>query len=400
MAQALPANVGPAHLQQLQDKDTSTIPLFYGNQKDTVTLQCFINRIDTGIRTLNWTQHIAFTYFQNATRSTAAAWLESFLTDNTETPHEWQTVKPHFRKAFGDSTDPVIFAQEVFHIRPHQYNNSLFDYYNAISRAVKLHQEEFTPPPLPTIPPDHEFTAEEVEFITTTHQNAYNLAIQTVHAKLRKEFFLNGLSKQQLELVVDKPHITTVHEMIAAIHQHESVQKKKNGNGNGNGNGGNGSATASTVSSVHTPSQQQHDDSAKQEEVAASFTTTSTSNSNSNFRGQYRGANYRGNQQQQQNYRGAGNGGYRGNNPNRGGAGGYRPNNNQTYNNQANNTNNTSNNSGKICIFCRKPNHVQDFCRARISQNSPCIDNQGKTYWPKVHANEEISSSSVFFLEN
>ena len=92
MAQALPANVGPAHLQQLQDKDTSTIPLFYGNQKDTVTLQCFINRIDTGIRTLNWTQHIAFTYFQNATRSTAAAWLESFLTDNTETPHEWQTV--------------------------------------------------------------------------------------------------------------------------------------------------------------------------------------------------------------------------------------------------------------------------------------------------------------------
>ena len=389
MAQALPANAGPAHLQQLQDKDTSTIPLFYGNQKDNVTLQCFINRIDTGIRTLNWTQNIAFTYFQNATRSTAAAWLESFLTDNPAIPQQWQTVKPHFRKAFGDTTDPVIFAQEVFHIRPNQFNNSLFDYYNAISRAVKLHEEEFTPPPLPQIPDDHDFTAQEVAFITTTHQNAYNLAIQTVHAKLRKEFFLNGLSKTQLELVVDKPHITTVHEMISAIHQHESVQKKKNGNGNGNG-----SPTSATVNSIQPPCQQhQHDNETKKEEVAATFQTTS------NFRGQYRGTNYRGNQQQ--NYRGAGNG-YRGTNPNRGGAG-YRPNNNQSYNQTNNSTNaNTtnSNNSGKTCIFCRKPNHIQDFCRARISQNAPCIDNQGKTYWPKVHANEEISSSSVFFLEN
>ena len=195
MANALPANAGPGHLQQLQDKDTSTIPLFYGNQKDTVTLQCFINRIDTGVRTLNWTQNIAFTYFQNATRSTAAAWLESFLVDNPDQPQQWQIVKPHFRKAFGDSTDPIVFAQEVFHIRPHQFNNSLFEYYNAISRAVKLHEEEFTPPPLPPLPENHQLTEEEVAFVTTTHENAYKLAIQTVHAKLRKEFFLMDYPK-------------------------------------------------------------------------------------------------------------------------------------------------------------------------------------------------------------
>jgi hypothetical protein len=385
MANALPANAGPGHLQQLQDKDTSTIPLFYGNQKDTVTLQCFINRIDTGVRTLNWTQNIAFTYFQNATRSTAAAWLESFLVDNPDQPQQWQIVKPHFRKAFGDSTDPIVFAQEVFHIRPHQFNNSLFEYYNAISRAVKLHEEEFTPPPLPPLPENHQLTEEEVAFVTTTHENAYKLAIQTVHAKLRKEFFLNGLSKAQLDLVVDKPHITTVHEMIAAIHQHESVQKKKNGNGQ--------ATTVPSVQSVQSTFPQNESE-AKQEEVAATFQTTTNNTNNTNFRGNYRGSNYRGNQNQT--YRGAGNG-YRGTNPNRGGAGaGYRPN----YNQANNSTNANTNNSGKTCIFCRKPNHIQDFCRARISQNAPCIDNQGKTYWPKVHANEEISSSSVFFLEN
>ena len=381
MANALPA-AGPAHLQQQQDKDTSTIPLFYGNQKDTVTLQCFINRIDTGIRTLNWTQNIAFTYFQNAARSTAAAWLESFLIDNPNTAREWQTVKPHFRKAFGDTTDPIIFAQEVFHIRPQQFNNSLFEYYNAISRAVKLHEEEFTPPPLPPLPEDHQLTNEEVAFVTTTHENAYKLAVQTVHAKLRKEFFLNGLSKTQLDLVVDKPHINTVHEMITAIHQHESVQKKKNGN-----------VQPTVLSSV-----QQHESEAREEVAAAAFQTPTTQNGN-NYRGSYRGANYRG---QSQNYRGSGNG-YRGTNPNRGGAAtNYRPNYSQTNNANNATTNSSTNNSnyGKTCIFCRKPNHIQDFCRARISQNAPCIDSQGKTYWPKVHANEEISSSSVFFLEN
>ena len=382
MANALPAAAGPAHLQQQQDKDTSTIPLFYGNQKDTVTLQCFINRIDTGIRTLNWTQNIAFTYFQNATRSTAAAWLESFLVDNPDTAREWQAVKQHFRKAFGDTTDPIVFAQEVFHIRPNQFNNSLFDYYNAISRAVKLHEEEFIPPPLPPLPENHQLTEEEVALVTTTHENAYKLAVQNVHAKLRKEFFLNGLSKTQLDLVVDKPHINTVHEMIAAIHQHESVQKKKNGNDQ-----------STILSSV-----QQQESETKQEEVAAAtFTTPTTQNGNNNYRGSYRGTYYRGNQSQ--NYRGSGNG-YRGANSNRGGAAtnsNYRPNYNQTNNAASSSTNS---NSGKICIFCRKPNHIQDFCRARISQSAPCIDGQGRTYWPKVHANEEISSSSVFFLEN
>ena len=173
--------------------------------------------------------------------------------------------------------------------------------------------------------------------------------------------------------------------MIAAIHQHESVQKKKNGNGQ-----------ATTVPSVQTVQSTfpQNESEGKQEEVAATFQTTTNNTNNTNFRGNYRGSNYRGNQNQT--YCGAGNG-YRGTNPNRGGAGaGYRPN----YNQANNSTNANTNNSGKTCIFCRKPNHIQDFCRARISQNAPCIDNQGKTYWPKVHANEEISSSSVFFLEN
>ena len=72
-------------------------------------------------------------------------------------------------------------------------------------------------------------------------------------------------------------------------------------------------------------------------------------------------------------------------------------NNAQTQNNTQNNR---TNGPGKTCIYCRKPGHIQDFCFNRIDRGDPCIDSQGKSYWPKVNSNEEISSSSVFFLEN
>ena len=180
--------------------------------------------------------------------------------------------------------------------------------------------------------------------------------------------------------------------MIAAL-QHESVEKKKNDN----------STQSATIQSLHTKTEPDN----KPDEVAATF---QSQRGNQNFRGQNRGSNYRGNQSYQT-YRGSGNG-YRGTN-NRGGGGtgagsgaGYRQtqtqysqsqNNAQTQNNSQNNR---TNGPGKTCIYCRKPGHIQDFCFNRIDRSDPCIDSQGKSYWPKVNSNEEISSSSVFFLEN
>ena len=364
----------PIHIQQRQDKDVANIPIFYGDHKDSVTLHYFINRIDSGVQTLNWTQATAFTYFRNATRSTAAAWLESFLKDNPEVPALWNDIKVHFRKAFGDSTDPVIFAQQVFHIRPQQFDNELYKYYNAITQAVNLHEEEFLPPQFPEMPEEQEFTEEQIAFLTNFHKNTYVSAVQNVHTKLRKEFFLNGLPKAQLELVVDKPHLTTVHQMIAAIHQHESVEKKKNGN----------NATTSIPTSVHAVHSKPEPE--VDEIAAAAFR-------NQNPRGSFRGnnTNYRGN-----NYRG--NFVPRGNGYNN--SFGQRQNNGQNYQNSQNSA--TKNLSGKTCIFCRRWGHIQDVCRDRISKGEPCIDSTGKTYFPKpnISANHEVVANSVFFLEN
>ena len=378
-------NVRAEHIQLRVDKDVANVPSFYGNHKDTVTLPAFISRIDQGVETLQWTQNVAFTYFSNALKDVAAAWLECHITDNPQAPKTWAHFKPELRKAFGDTTDPVIFAQEVSNIRPEQYGNSLFKYYAAISRAVTLHQEEFVTPPMPALPEDHGLTPAQIQVFRELHNNTHNTAVQIVHAKLRKEFFLNGLPKRQLDMVVNKPYLTTVQEMIAYIHQQESIASKKNGH----------NSTSTTTTSVHAVLQPA---STAEEPTAAAFSQSGNrSAQSSQF---YRGANYRGNNG---NNRGNGGGAY-----NRGNRG-YRGNGGQFQNGRQNATSQSSSSSSqssssyarKTCVYCRKTGHIQDDCFVRIEKNDPCISSQGKSYFPKIHANEEqISSSSVFFLEN
>ena len=365
----------PDHIQFQVDKDTAHVPSFHGNYKDAVTLQAFINRIDMGVETLRWTQNIAFTYFSNALKDVAAAWLECYITDHPLAPKTWAHYKPELRKAFGDTTDPVIFAQEVSNLRPEQFAGSLFRYHAAIARTVTLHQEEFTTPPLPQLPDDHNLTEDQLEMVNQLHHITYTTAVQNVHSKLRKEFFLNGLPKKQLEMVVNKPFLNTVHEMIAYIHQQESIATKKNSNN------ALPTTTTPTIQSVQTQ--------ALHEEPTTATNYIQNSNRSTTTQPQRGGVspNYRGNNPR----------GYTTNN-NRGNNRGYRGGGNSQNNCQ---NNSSSSFASKMCIFCRKPGHLQEDCFSRIEKNEPCISNQGKTYFPKVNATEDsVSASSVFFLEN
>ena len=379
------------------DDDTATLPYFHGNQKDSISLKFYISRIDQGIETLAWTQLTAFTYFSNSVKSVAAAWLECFLTDNPDIPRSWDRFKLPFRRAFGDTTDPIIFAQELCNIRPDQHGNCLFTYYAAITRAVNLHQEDFlTPPAQPPLPDDHGYNNAQQLLVQNVYANAHTAAVRNVHTKLRKEFFLNGLPKKQLDLVANKPHLTTVNEMIAFIHQQETIDRKKVVNGTTTTNGTSASAVHTVVTSGDGDSVEKEDNVA----AASSFQNRGQQpnrgyfNPGSNYRGNP--ANFRGNNQTSrggQNNRG-GNAftGNRGGNAYAGNRGG----NSYTGNTNTNNRSSTSQN-GKNCVYCKGVGHIQDDCYSRINKNDPCINAQGKTYFPKIN---EISSSSVFFFEN
>ena len=45
-----------------------------------------------------------------------------------------------------------------------------------------------------------------------------------------------------------------------------------------------------------------------------------------------------------------------------------------------------SNRNKQICVFCKIPNHRQEECRKRINANKPCLDTNGRPFWPKVNA--------------
>ena len=70
-------------IQQRINDNIADVPFFYGQPaKDTVTLKFFVSLIDQGVSALNWTQADAYNYFKNALKSTAACWLDSWVTFN------------------------------------------------------------------------------------------------------------------------------------------------------------------------------------------------------------------------------------------------------------------------------------------------------------------------------
>ena len=65
--------------------------------------------------------------------------------------------------------------------------------------------------------------------------------------------------------------------------------------------------------------------------------------------------------------------------------------NNNYRNNQqwrSNNPGNNSNRNNKTCSFCRRMGHRQEECRQRMNANQPCIDANGKTFWPKINTTD------------
>ena len=61
-----------------------------------------------------------------------------------------------------------------------------------------------------------------------------------------------------------------------------------------------------------------------------------------------------------------------------------------------------------FCVYCKKSNHQQEKCFARIKDNSPCVRNDGTSYYPtqgnKQHSNNSGDESegelhSVFLVQ-
>jgi hypothetical protein len=73
----------------------------------------------------------------------------------------------------------------------------------------------------------------------------------------------------------------------------------------------------------------------------------------------------------------------------------YRGNQNQSSW-RSNNPGNNSNKNKMTCTFCRKQGHWQEECWKRINANQPCLDSNGKAFWPKINTTDNGAPIQAF----
>ena len=360
-------------IQDRINQEIANIPIFYGQpEKDTVTLKHYISRVDQGVTQLEWTQATAFTYFSNSLKGTAANWLDTHLSDNRNIVKHWSVLKPAFRRALGDVTDPVVFAQQMGNIKIGTYSGNLYDYYAAITKMINLHTEKYLAATI-VLPQGHGMTEEQRLIVT----DAVTHAIHAVHDDFKKEFFINGLTTAQTARISNKPQLETASQILEFLKREEDIERNK-------------------LAPAQPPA------SAPAAGIAPISGQQETIQANNNYRGSSRGTSYRGQSRGGNGYRGRGN-------ANRGGNGGYSGN-SGNGNGASGNPAGGNSNSGRTelyCAFCRKTNHKQETCYERIRQKQPCVSNSGKPYFPKSdnptaapiipEPDNSIQSNSVFF---
>lgn len=337
-------------IQQRINDDIADLPFFHGcPQKDTISLKHYIDRIDQGCTALNWTGEQAYIYFKNSLKSSAAAWFTVYEADNRRKAKQWEVIKPAFRQAFGDRSDPVIFASKIGNIKLTDYNNKLFDYCAAITNMVDLHAEQFLTVE-PTLPDNHGLTDAQIQIVRDNIRDT----VETIHDNLRKEYFINGLPQTLINKVASRPNLTTLGEILDFLRREEDIDKRNNDTKTFD-------APKTSPSATLNPQQ-------------------GASIANPIFANQPQGGFYQRGQQRGRGQRGQ----FRGQRGH--GSGQFRQ-----------NTGAQNGQSGKTvhCAYCKKPYHKQEVCRTRIARNDPCIDKDGFPFYPNQRQNPTREEEDV-----
>ena len=84
-------------------KQCKDIPIFYGQpDKDTITLEYFVSRINNSVSAFTLNQKMAYIAFTTSLRGAASHWLQYFTEVNRHNVQEWTAIRSHFCKAFSN----------------------------------------------------------------------------------------------------------------------------------------------------------------------------------------------------------------------------------------------------------------------------------------------------------
>ena len=274
------------------------------------------------------------------------------MIENRGTPRSWANVKPAFRQNFGDTTSAATFAQDIYVSNLATFQGDFHKFYAHVARIVELHCEPFLNQEI-ELGEDHNFTnAQQARIANIVITNT-----RCIHDKLTLEFFLNGLPKEMFEKVATKPELTKPSAIIDYLKKCDIVARK---------DGIVPPPAAQQPQPMAAPVDDLNINNTYSQSYAAQARNSQRGNSNSNYRGR---GGYNNSSRGQNNARGQSNN-YRGQS--------FRGQ-NQTYRQNYN----TGDRKPLICIYCKKPNHEQEKCFARIRDNQPCLSAKGTPYFPK-----------------
>jgi hypothetical protein len=337
-AQAVQGADGGINLKVEQTK----LPEFWGQrEKDSITANAFIQRVDNMMAANNWTDHIAFRNFALVLKGSADVWLKSqeTLEDITGDRRAWTIVRPLIKAEFAIESDDKRILDGLAHLAMKQ-NENVRDYFGHLNMVNTIIMEAYD-----------SYTVLPVEPVLTGNiQN--DTAAMWAHVRassinLAKFFLLNhfraGLPTELRRVLnlqnEDKLCLNTAVK-LATIEARSREEAK-------------------CTSKVYA-TQVVKDEELQIEAVRSNF---KSSNYNQN-RSQQPKRNQQQHSQQQ----------------------------NKSWRQSAGNN---SNKNGQTCIFCKMQGHGQEECHKRMKAKQPCLNSNGQPFWPKVNTTDSNPTNNV-----
>jgi hypothetical protein len=329
---------GPNGLQLRVEK--AKLPEFWGQKdKDSIAAAEFAKRIDWNVQANGWTDEEAYSNFGMALRGSADIWLESMVTlQKIEGDRRrWSIIKPYFKAEFAVQTNEKLILDGLAHMAMKKTEN-VRDYFGRLNKTNNIIMEgkcQYTLlPPKPVVQANG--------FLDTAEVDAY----YDIRDRAIGEFYLLNLFRAGLPTELKRViNLQSLNELdlynavkLATI---ESLSREE---------------AKSSSTTVYPIEEWPEDaiDAVNNYRPQKSFNQPARGQ-NKNFRGNRGASSSKGNP-------------YSWRNPNQ-----QQPGNNTNRNEQ-------------ICVFCKIPNHRQEECRKRINANKPCLDTNGRPFWPKVNA--------------
>jgi hypothetical protein len=326
---------GPNGLQLRVEK--AKLPEFYGQkEKDSIAAAEFAKRIDWNVAANGWTDEEAYSNFGMALHGSANLWLESMITlQEIEGDRAcWSIIKPFFKAEFAIQTDDKLILDGLAHMAMKKSEN-IRDYFGRLNKTNNIIMEgkcQYTLlPPKPVVQANGFMDTAEVDAYYDIRDRAIgkfyllNLFRAGLPTELKRVINLQSLNELDLYNAVK----------LATI---ESLSREE-------------SKASSQVFAIDDETEDAVDVVTLCQQKPP---TQSSCGQNKNFRGNSRGAS---------------------GNATRGNPYSWRNPNQQQ-----------SGSNSNLCVFCKIPNHRQEECRKRINANKPCLDTNGRPFWPKVNA--------------